>query len=110
MATQVFAGEELERLRRFPEISRDELFRFFTLSAADLAFVAPGRGRGRSERLGLAVTLCTLPWLGFLPDEVPSAPQVAVERLAGQLGVDQGELRSYGRRAKAGFVPARWAG
>lgn len=100
MATQVFAGEELERLRRFPEISRDELFRFFTLSAADLAFVDPGRGRGRSERLGLAVTLCTLPWLGFVPDEVPSAPQVAVERLAGQLGVDPGELRSYGRRAK----------
>jgi uncharacterized protein DUF4158 len=88
----VLAEEELERLRRFPEISRDELFRFFTLSAADLAFVDPGRGRGRSDRLGLAVTLCTLPWLGFVPDEVSSAPQVAVDRLAGQLGVDPGEL------------------
>ncbi len=28
MATQVFAEEELERLRGFPEIGRDELFRF----------------------------------------------------------------------------------
>ncbi|WP_326795924.1 hypothetical protein OG946_10865 [Streptomyces sp. NBC_01808] len=32
MATQVFAGEELERLRGFPEIGRDELARFFTLT------------------------------------------------------------------------------
>ncbi|MFD8563519.1 hypothetical protein ACWDOR_18925 [Streptosporangium canum] len=32
MATQVFADEELERLRGFPEIGRDELFRFFTLT------------------------------------------------------------------------------
>lgn len=46
MATQVFADEELERLRGFPEIGRDELFRFFTLTPADVAFVDPGRGRG----------------------------------------------------------------
>jgi hypothetical protein len=26
----VFTDEELEALRRFPEIGRDELFRFFT--------------------------------------------------------------------------------
>jgi hypothetical protein len=41
----VFADEELERLREFPDISRDELFRYFTLTAADIAFVTPGRGR-----------------------------------------------------------------
>ena len=29
MATQVFAEEELERLRGFPEIGRDELFRIY---------------------------------------------------------------------------------
>lgn len=46
------------------------------------------------------MTLCTLPWLGFVPNEVSSAPQVAVDRLAGQLGVDSGELWSYGRRAR----------
>lgn len=45
--TRVFADEELQRLREFPEISREELFRYFTLSPADLAFVAPqGAGRG----------------------------------------------------------------
>ncbi|GGM84379.1 hypothetical protein GCM10012275_63800 [Longimycelium tulufanense] len=100
MATRVFADEELERLRRFPEIGRDELFRFFTLTPADVAFVDPGRGRGPADRLGLSVALCALPWLGFVPDNVVSAPPVAVARLAGQLGVDPSVLRTYGRRAK----------
>jgi hypothetical protein len=100
LATQVFADEELERLRGFPEVGRDELFRFFTLSPADVAFVDPGRGRGRADRLGLAVTLCTLPWLGFVPDKVSAAPPVVVARLPDQLGVDPDALRSYGRRAK----------
>ncbi len=67
----VFTNEELQRLREFPEISREELFRYFTLTPADLAFVAP-QGRGPAVRLGLAVALCTLPWLGFVPDKVPS--------------------------------------
>lgn len=100
MAAAVFSDEELEGLRRFPEIGREELFRFFRLSPADLAFVDPGRGRGPADRLGLAVALCTLPWLGFVPDEVAAAPPVAVARLAEQLRVDPGVIRSYGRRAK----------
>lgn len=61
MATRVFADEELARPREFPEIGREELFRFFTLSPADLAFVDPGRGRGPADRLGIAIALCTLP-------------------------------------------------
>jgi hypothetical protein len=100
LATQVFADEELERLRGFPEVGRGELFRFFTLTPADVAFADPGRGRGPADRLGLAVTLCTLPWLGFVPDKVSAAPPVVVARLADQLGVDPDALRSYGRRAK----------
>ena len=43
----MFTDEELEALRRFPEIGREELFRFFTLAPADVAFVDPGRGRGQ---------------------------------------------------------------
>jgi len=44
-----------------------ELIRFFSLTPADVAFVDPGRGRGPADRLGLAVQLCTLPWLGSYP-------------------------------------------
>nr|WP_207386396.1 DUF4158 domain-containing protein [Protofrankia symbiont of Coriaria ruscifolia] len=85
-------------MRKFPEIGREELFRFFTLTPADVAFIDPGRGP--ADRLGLAVTLCTLPWLGFVPDEVAAAPRAAVVRLAEQLQVDPDHIRSYGRRAK----------
>nr|WP_246598488.1 DUF4158 domain-containing protein [Nocardia tengchongensis] len=99
MATRVFADEELQRLRGFPEISREELFRYYTLSPADLAFVA-SRGRGASVRLGLAVILCSLPWLGFVPDKVTTAPPVAVARLAEQLNVDAAQIRSYSRRTQ----------
>lgn len=80
--------QELEALRRFPEIGREELFRFFTLTPADAAVIDPGRGRGPADRLGLAVAVCSLPWLGFAPDEVTAAPRAAVVRLAEQLQVD----------------------
>lgn len=100
MATRMFADEELERLRGFPEISREELFRYFTLTPAELAFVDPGRGRGPAERLGLAITLCTLPWLGFVPDRLATAPTVAVARVAEQLRADPVQIGAYGRRVK----------
>ncbi|WSY58331.1 DUF4158 domain-containing protein [Nocardia sp. NBC_00881] len=100
MATRVFADEELERLRGFPEISREELFRYFTLSPADAAFSDPGRGRGPADRLGIAIALCTLPRLAFVPDRVVTAPPVAVARLAEQLKIDSTEIGSYGRRAQ----------
>nr|WP_246074572.1 DUF4158 domain-containing protein [Nonomuraea terrae] len=88
-------------------MGRDGLARFCTLTPADVAFVDPGRGRGPADRLGLAVALCTLPWLAFVPDKVLSAPPVAVARLSEQLGVDPAGLRSYGRRAKTRTEPLR---
>src|SRR6266487_2341547 len=97
-ATRVFSDEELAQLRGFPEITRDELIRFFTLTSANRAFVDPGRGRSARDRLGLAVQLCTLPWLGFVPDDVTAALPAVVTRLAGQLHVDAGALAGYGER------------
>ena len=48
--------------------------------------------------LGAAVQLCTLPWLGFVPDDVTTAPAAAVARLSERLGIPVGELRSYDSR------------
>ena len=95
----MFSEEQLERLRSFSDIGRDELVRYFTLTPADIAFIDPGRGRGPSDRLGLAVQLATLPWLGFVPDEVSAAPPVAVARLARRLGLEAAELEGYGQRS-----------
>ena len=39
-------------------------------------------------------------WLGFVPDEVASAPPAAVARVAERLNLDAGALRGYGRRAQ----------
>jgi len=78
------------------EINRAELIRHFTLTGADEAFVRRFRGQGNT--LGAAVQLCVLPWLGFVPDEVRSAPAAAVVRLSERLGIPVGALREYGVR------------
>jgi hypothetical protein len=113
VAARMFSEEQLDQLRSFPDIGRDDLIRYFTLTQADVAFVDPGRGRGPADRLGLAVQLCTLPWLGFVPDEVNSAPPVAVARLAERLGLAPEAIEGYGApfaypqrsRAAGGEVP-----
>lgn len=56
-AREVFSEQELARLRGFPEISRTELVRFFTLTTADEAFVRSMRRA--TIVLGAAVQLCT---------------------------------------------------
>ena len=96
----MFSEEQLEQLRSFPEISRDELIRYFTLTPADVAFVIRVVGGDRRTGWAWPSSLCTLPWLGFVPDDVTSAPPVAVARLAERLGVDPGVLRGYGQRAQ----------
>src|SRR6266699_1929781 len=99
MAARMFSEDQLEQLRSFPDIGKDDLIRYFTLTPADIAFVDPGHGRGPADRLGLAVQLATLPWLGFVPHEVTAAPPVAVARLADRMGLDPAVLEGYGQRA-----------
>jgi len=96
VATQVFSEAELERLRGFPEIDREQLVQFFTLTPSDDAFVRSHRGA--INRLGVSIQLCTLPWLGFVPDDVASAPVHAVQRLREHLGIPAATLSSYGAR------------
>ena len=108
MAARMFSEEQLEQLRSFPDVGRDDLIRYFTLTQADMAFVDPGRSRGPADRLGLAVQLCTLPWLGFVPDEVSSAPPVAVARLAERLGLDPGYWRGTGAVRVPAAITCCW--
>ena len=39
------------------------------------------------NRLGAAVQLCTLPWLGWIPDDLTGCPSAAVSRLGALLGL-----------------------
>jgi hypothetical protein len=96
MSTRFLSDEQLERLRSFPDIGREELNKYFTLTPREHGFLdAPGRGP--EGRLGLAVQLCTLPWLGYIPDDLLEIPQAALLRLAGQMAVFPGVLEQYDR-------------
>ena len=99
MATRdAFSEDELAQLRGFPEPTRAELIRYFTLAPADEAFVR--KFRSRENVLGAAVQLCTLPWLGHVPDDVAAAPAAVVARLSQKLGIPVGELRGYGAASR----------
>ena len=82
---EVFSEDELAQLRGFPEINRTDLIRHFTLTSADEAFLL--RFRTSRNVLGAAVQLCTLTWLGFVPDDVTVVPADAVGRLSQRLGI-----------------------
>lgn len=81
------------------EVGRDELVRYFTLTGEDVERINRS-ARGTPAKLGLAVQLCVLPWLGFVPEDVRAAPGVVVSRLAARLGVPAGALGLYGARAQ----------
>lgn len=74
------SSERMEPLRSYPKITGDELIRHFT-PMVDVVFVDPGKARGPVDHLDMPVRLCTLPWLGFVPDDVTAT----VARLADRL-------------------------
>jgi len=98
MSTRFFSDTEIRRLRSWPEeLGRDELIRYFTLGSDDRAWLE-SVARGTGNRLGMAIQLCTLPWLGFVPDDVAAVPAAAANRVAVQLGIPIADLAGYGAR------------
>jgi hypothetical protein len=99
MPVRFLSDAELARLSNWPgEIADDDLVTYFTLSSADLDWLV---ANARFEnRLGAAVQLCALPWLGWIPDELSACPPAAVRRLADQLRLADedvpGLLSAYG--------------
>jgi len=90
---------ERERLDRFPEhVPDDDLFAFFHLSEADHKVIA--NQREPQTRLGFALQLCALRYLGFAPDDLSTAPWDAVVYVAKQLSVPPQAIETYGNRIK----------
>ena len=97
MPASIFSETELARLASFPEeIPGDDLIRAFTLTGADRDLVASRRGA--ANRLGLALQLCALRYLGFVPRNLSAAPRSAACFAADQLEVSPDEIQSYARR------------
>ena len=77
---------ERDRLNRFPALIPDEDLRaFFLLSEADQQAI--NRQREAHTRLGFALQLCALRYLGFAPDDLSTAPAEVVGYVAHQLAV-----------------------
>ena len=87
---------ERRTLDAFPEqIGPEDLDEHFKLSPADLRFALKHRG---DSRLGAAVQLCALRWLGFIPDNLTEIPQPALLGLCEQLEAKPADLDDYGAR------------
>jgi TnpA family transposase len=98
MPGQFLTEAERERLRRFPaEIPPGDVIAYFTLSPADLAQVR--HQRGDHNRLGFALQLGALRYLGFSPDDPTTAPTSVGAYLSQQLDVRPDVLPAYGQRA-----------
>src|SRR5215470_846149 len=90
---------ERDRLNHFPAPLPDEDLRaFFWLSEDDHQVIH--RQREAHTRLGFALQLCALRYLGFAPDDLRTTPEEVVRYVAGQLDVPMAALRAYGQRVK----------
>ncbi len=92
MPVRFLSDAELARLSSWPdEIADDDLVTFFTLTSDDLGWL--GSNVRVENRLGAAVQLCALPWLGWIPDDLSGCPSPAVDRLARLLGLAAEDVR-----------------
>ena len=97
---------ERERFNSFPtDISSEDIITFFTLTPADKKQIPITSSA--SNRLGFALQLCMLRYLGFCPDKLTPLPAEVLEYLAKQLGIDPNSLPDYGERAHTRTITCR---
>jgi TnpA family transposase len=90
---------ERRRLERFPDrVAVEDLRACFVLTERDLTLVFAQRGP--ENRLGLAISMCALRFLGFVPEDLASVPDEALRFLAAQVDAAPHELLGYGARAQ----------
>jgi hypothetical protein len=101
---EFLTDSERERLGRFPdEIDHQDIVTFFTLSEADREKI-PFESVAHN-RLGFALQLCAVRFMGFVPDDVASEPPDVVKFVADQLGVSADGLEEYGVRGQTRSDP-----
>ncbi len=95
--TGFFYEAERERLQNFPDdLAYDVVVKFFTLISSDFDLI---RNRtGEPNRLGIAVQIGTLRYLGFIPDDLNTYPKMIILNVAQQINVDPSVISDYGER------------
>ncbi len=90
-------AKEREQLASFPDdIPHWDLITYFTLTDEDHTFLKTYRTD--PHRLGVALQLGAVRYLGFCPTHLHTAPLDTIAFLAEQLHVDSTEFRDYGTR------------
>ncbi|OLV16860.1 Tn3 family transposase [Deinococcus marmoris] len=102
MPVEFLPDDQAARYGRFAaDPTPEQLARYFFLNETDLALIA--ERRRNHNRLGFAVQLCTLRYLGtFLPNPI-QVPQVAVRHVAGQLGLPPEVFMRYALREETRY-------
>ena len=96
MASDVLSDDELEQLSSWPpEVARSDLAAYFTLSLDDLRWLRSHRGA--MERVGLAVQIGGLGFLGFVPADLAGVPPEVVQFVAKQVGAAPASFTRYAR-------------
>jgi TnpA family transposase len=99
MARRVGKTNAHEALDQFPEVVEEaDLITYFLLTPADRDQVL--LNRTDTQRLGFALLLCGLRYLGFFPEDVRAAPEAVVTYVAQQLACSPDSLATYGQRPR----------
>ena len=99
MPSRFLKSDHRETLSNFPATIDDhDVIIHFLLTPADLAIV--NLNRTNAQRLGFAVLLCGLRYLGFFPNDPMGIPENALAYLAQQLTCHSDDLLTYGKRPK----------
>jgi len=88
-----------QRLSQFPdEVTDADCIVYFTLTPADKEFVESRRGG--ANRLGVALLLCSLRYMGYFPADTKHIPENAVVFVADQLELSSIVLADYADRGE----------
>jgi TnpA family transposase len=101
MPVNFLSESERLRLSQFPrDISKADLIQYFRLTQDDLNLIQ--RQRRNFNRLGFAVQLCALRYLGYCPDDLQQTPPEILAFIAKQLdaSVKVEDLSHYGKRSQ----------
>jgi TnpA family transposase len=96
---------ERDRLNHFPA---QDLRAFFLLTEDDRRVI--NQQREAHTRLGFALQLCAVRYLGFAPDDLHITPKEVITYVARQLEVPPEALQAYGRRQKTWSASLRRRG
>lgn len=98
MSRRFLKADHREALSNFPStIDENDLIAHFLLTPDDLALITSNRTE--TQRLGFALLLCSLRYLGFFPQNLLTAPDNIMLYLAEQTDSDVEAIISYGQRA-----------